>query len=69
MRGSRKDIRITFVITTEEAAALDQAAESDGLSRSAFTRRAVRVLSGMGAEKGTPSGSAWQRRRDRRVFA
>ena len=69
MLGSRKDIRITFVITTEEAAALDRAAERKGVSRSGFTRRAVRIHSGMDPEKDIPPGSGWQRRRDRRVFA
>ena len=69
MRSARKDIRITFVVTTEEAAALDQAAENKGCSRSAFTRRAVRIHSGMDPERDIPPGSGWQRRSDRRVFA
>jgi len=64
-----KEIRIVFSITTEEAIALDQAAESNGLSRSAFSREAIRIHSGMGPEKKAPPGSGWQRRRDRRVFA
>lgn len=68
MPVDRKDIRITFVVTSKEAAALDQAAESNGISRSAFTREAVRIRSGMGPEEGLPPGSAWQKRGDRRVF-
>ena len=69
MLGSRKDVRIVFVATTEEAAALDHAAEAKGYSRSAYIRRAILIHSGMDPERDIPAGSGWQRRRDRRVFA
>ena len=64
----RKDTKIVFSLTKGEAAVLDQAAESNGRSRSAFVREAVRTQSGMGPEKEGRVGSGWQRRKDRRVF-
>ena len=68
MNQSRKNITLAFSVTEEEAADLDRAAEHNGISRSAFTRRAVLVLCQASLGEDLSSEYRWQPRRDRRVF-